>query len=90
MNTIRIGIDFYKGEEVKANPRNGEDKAFDLGGFYGVVKINCNEQRLLLPIVKGEDIKETMKKVIITLKALQEETENTIKLLSSQIKDNGE
>ena len=55
---ITIGIDFYKKQEERINPKTGELRTFDLGGFYGEAIINNNEQKLFLPMVSGDTIDE--------------------------------
>jgi len=84
---ITIGIDFYKKQEERTNPKTGELRTFDLGGFYGVAIIKNNEQKLFLPMVSGDTIDETIKRVILTLEGLQKETIRTIDILKGQLKN---
>lgn len=84
---ITIGVDFFKSQEERANPLTGELKTFDLGGFNGVAIINDDEQKLLLPMVYGDTIDETIRRVILTLEGLQKETTKTIDILKGQLKN---
>jgi len=84
---ITIGIDFYKKQEERINPKTGELSSFDLGGFYGEAIINNNEQKLFLPMVSGDTIDETIRRVILTLEELQKETIRTIDILKGQLKN---
>ena len=84
---ITIGVEFYKNQEARTNPQTGELRTFDLGGFNGVAIINNNEQKLFLPMVSGDTIDETIKRVILTLEGLQKETIRTIDILKGQLKE---
>ena len=84
---ITIGVEIFKNQEARANPQTGELRTIDLGGFNGVAIINNNEQKLFLPMVSGDTIDETIKRVILTLEGLQKETTKTIDILKGQLKN---
>lgn len=84
---ITIGVDFYRNQEERVNPYTGELSTFNLGIFSGVATINNDEQKLLLPMVSGDTIDETLKRVILVLEGLQKETTKTIDILKGQLKN---
>lgn len=84
---ITIGVDFYKKQEERINPQTGDLSTIDLGGFNGIAIISNDEQKLFLPMVSGDTIEETIRRVILTLERLQKETTKTIDILKGQLKN---